>query len=187
MSDKKKVWDYDTLTGKRVYLRPFKKDDLIHSQKWFNDPEIMKLIGEAAPITDAEAEKRYEEMRKDENQQWYGVVLKEGDRLVGEAGFLRMFRPWRCTDMTIIIGEKDVWGKGYGTEVGHLLLDYAFRRLGFHRISIGVVGFNVKALRFWQSLGFKKEGVERDGYYCDGRFSDFVMMSILEGEFKPTR
>jgi RimJ/RimL family protein N-acetyltransferase len=86
--------------------------------------------------------------------------------------------------MTIIIGEKDVWGKGYGTEVGHLLLDYAFRKLGFHRISIGVVGFNVRALGFWQSLGFKKEGVERDGYYCDGKFSDFVMMSILEEEFK---
>ena len=86
--------------------------------------------------------------------------------------------------MTIIIGEKDKWGKGYGTETGRLLLNYAFLRLGFHRVSIGVVGFNEKALKFWEDLGFKKEGVHRDEYYCDNEFSDFVMMSILEDEFR---
>jgi RimJ/RimL family protein N-acetyltransferase len=86
--------------------------------------------------------------------------------------------------MSIIIGEKDVWGKGYGTEAGCLLFDYAFGRLRFHRVSIGVVGFNEMALRFWRSLGFKKEGVQRDGYYCENEFSDFVMMSILDDEFE---
>jgi len=86
--------------------------------------------------------------------------------------------------MTIIIGEKDEWGKGYGTEAGRLLLDYAINQLGFHRVSIGVVGLNDRALRFWKKLGFRKEGVERDGYYCDNKYSDFVMMSILEDEFK---
>jgi RimJ/RimL family protein N-acetyltransferase len=77
-----------------------------------------------------------------------------------------------------------MWGKGYGTEAGRLLLKYAFERLKFHRVSIGVVGFNDRAIRFWKSLGFKKEGVQKDGYYCDNEFSDFVMMSILEDQFK---
>jgi diamine N-acetyltransferase len=95
-----------------------------------------------------------------------------------------MFRPWRSTDMTIIIGEKDAWGKGYGTEVGHLLLDYTFGQLGFHRVSIGVVGFNKRALKFWESLGFKKEGVRRDEYYYVNEFSDCIMMSILEDDYE---
>jgi diamine N-acetyltransferase len=187
MSSRKNMLNHAVLTGRRVYLRPFNKYDLSHSQRWSNDPEIRKLIGEVAPMTDAETEKFYEELIKDKDLQWYAVVLKKGNRVIGEAGLLRMCRAWRCTDMTIIIGEKDVWGKGYGTEVGHLLLDYAFNRLGFHRVSIGVVGFNTRALKFWQALGFRKEGIERDGYYCDEKFSDFVMMSILEDEFKTTR
>jgi len=86
--------------------------------------------------------------------------------------------------MTIIIGEKDARGKGYGKEAGHLLLRYAFHQLGFHRISVGVVGFNKPAIKFWKSLGFKKEGVEREEYYCDNKYSDFIMMSILENEYK---
>jgi RimJ/RimL family protein N-acetyltransferase len=56
--------------------------------------------------------------------------------------------------------------------------------LGFHRVSIGVVGFNKNALRFWKSLGFKKEGVERDEYFYDDKFGDGIMMSILEDEFR---
>jgi RimJ/RimL family protein N-acetyltransferase len=131
-----------------------------------------------------EAEEFYKHLRADKDRVWFAVVLKRGNRVVGEVGLLRMFRPWRCTDMSIIIGEKNTWGKGYGTEAGHLLLKYAFEQLKFHRVSIGVVGFNDRALRFWKRLGFKKEGIQRDGYYCDDEFSDFVMMSILEDEYR---
>lgn len=56
--------------------------------------------------------------------------------------------------------------------------------MGFHRVSVGVVAFNERALRFWEGLGFKPEGAQRDGYYCDNEYSDFVMMSILEDEYK---
>lgn len=135
-------------------------------------------------MSGAEAEAWYRELRADKERVWFVVVLKRGKRVIGEAGLLRMFKPWRCTDMSMIIGEKDAWGRGYGTEAGRILLDYAFERLGLHRVSVGVVGLNERALKYWAGLGFKKEGVERDGYYCDGEYSDFVMMSILEDEYR---
>ena len=176
-----------SLIGKRVYLRPFSKDDLPYIQKWSNDAEIRKLTGEVAPMSRTEAEKFCKELRADKERVWFVIVLKKGNRVIGEAGLLRMFKPWRCTDMTIIIGEKDAWGKGYGTEAGRLILEFAFKQLRFHRISVGVVGLNQRAIRFWESLGFKKEGVERDGYYCDNQYSDFIMMSILEDEYGKKR
>jgi diamine N-acetyltransferase len=184
MPIKKNMSKQGSLIGRRIYLRPFSKNDLSYIQKWSEDSEIRKLTGEIAPMSRLEAEEFYKELQADKDRIWFVIVLKEGNRVIGEAGLLRMFRPWRCTDMTIIIGEKDAWGKGYGKEAGRLLLDYVFERLGFHRVSIGVVGLNKRALRFWESLGFKKEGVERDGYFCDSKFSDFVMMSILEDEFR---
>ena len=184
MSSRENVSKRKTLTGRRVYLRPFCRDDLPYIQKWSNDAELRKLIGEVAPMSRAETEKFYKELLADKDRMWFVIVLKRGDRVIGEAGLLRMFKPWRCTDMSIIIGEKDASGKGYGTEAGRLLLNYAFERLGFHRVSVGVVAFNERALRFWERLGFKKEGVQRDGYYCNGKYSDFVMMSILEEEYK---
>lgn len=173
----------DTLVGEKVSLRPFSKRDLPYTIKWFNDPDLRNLTGEVAPMGHAEAERWYRRMRADKDRMWFAIVLKDGDRVIGEAGLLRIFKPWRCADMTVIIGEKDVWGEGYGTEAGRLILDHAFKRLGLHRVSIGVVGFNERARRFWEGLGFRQEGVQRDGYCRDGKYSDFIMMSILEDEY----
>ncbi len=172
------------LIGERIYLRPMEKDDLPHVRKWSNDPEIRRLTGETTPMSVEEAEAFYERIQKDESRIWFVVVLKENDRVVGECGLLRMFHPWRTTDLTMILGEKDIRHRGYGTEAIVLLMDYAFGYLGFHRISIGVVGFNESALRFYEKVGFKREGIQRDGYYYDHTFSDFVMLSILEDEFR---
>ena len=172
------------LVGEHIYLRPVEHDDLAHIRKWANDSEIRRLTGEVTPMTPAGAERFYEKVQNDEDRVWFIIALCENDAPIGEAGLLRMFPAWRTTDLSIIIGEKDTWGKGYGTEAIRLLLDYAFGYLNFHRVAIGVVGFNERALRFYEKIGFKREGVQRDGYFYDHAYHDFVMMSLLENEFR---
>jgi diamine N-acetyltransferase len=175
------------LVGERLYLRPLEKEDLPAIRRWWNDPEARRLIGEVLPMSQAAAEEFYERVRTDKERVWFVIVLKEGDRAIGEAGLLRMFPAWRTTDMSIIIGDKAAWGQGYGVEVARLLLDFAFGALNMHRVAVGVVGFNERALRFWEKVGFRREGLQRDGYYCDHAYHDFVMMSILEEEFRTMR
>jgi RimJ/RimL family protein N-acetyltransferase len=160
------------IVGERVTLRRFERDDLVHVRRWLDDPELRAWIGVRSPLSEREA------------AEWFESVDGEHDRVVGEAGLLRMDPVWRTTDMTVIVGEPEARGKGYGTEAGRLLLDFAFQYMGFHRVAIGVVGFHEPALRFWERLGFRREGVQREGYLLDGAFHDFVMMSILEDEWR---
>jgi RimJ/RimL family protein N-acetyltransferase len=173
-----------SLVGRRILLRPFSRDYLPYIQKWSNDAELRRLIGEVGPMSRADTEKWCRELLADKDRVWFAIVLKKGDRVIGEAGLLRMFKPWRSTDMTIIIGERDAWGKGYGREAGRLLLDYAFEHLGLHRVSIGVVGSNKNALRFWKNLGFKKEGTIRKNDFIRGEWRDRHLFSILREEWK---
>ncbi len=172
------------LCGERVYLRPLEKEDMTFLRVWANDAEIRKLTGEVMPMSQTGADQFLERVKNDENRVWFVVVLRESDRIIGEAGLLRIFYPWRTADLTIILGDRFQWGKGYGREAVHLLLDYAFGALGLHRIAIGVVGFNERALRFYEKVGFRREGIQRDGYYFNHQFSDFIMMSILENEYR---
>jgi RimJ/RimL family protein N-acetyltransferase len=172
------------MIGKRVYLRPLENDDWRYICKWSNDPELRGLIGETRPMSPAQAQAYCERVQKDESRVWLMVALKENDQVIGETGLLRMFPAWRTTDMSIILGEKSARGKGYGTETMTLMLDYAFGHLNFHRVAIGVVGFNERALRFYEKVGFKREGIQRDGHYYDHSYHDFIMMSILEDEFR---
>jgi RimJ/RimL family protein N-acetyltransferase len=179
-----KLNQLNLLSGNDVYLRPINKEDISHLIRWSNDPQLMGLIGEFSPLCQDSAEKYFQIIKEDKNRVWFVIVLKEDGRVIGEAGLLRMFHPWRTTDLSIIIGEKDCWAKGYGSEAAILLMNYAFGYLNFHRISIGVVGFNVRALNFWEKVGFKREGIQRDSYYFNHTYHDFVMMSILEEEFR---
>jgi diamine N-acetyltransferase len=175
------------LVGQRVYLRPLERDDLNTIRLWANDPEIRRLTGETAPMSQADAQEFLEKVQHDKDRVWFAVVVRENDRLIGEAGLLRMFRPWRTTDLSLILGDKGAWNQGYGTEAILLLLDYAFGVLNFHRVAIGVVALNTRALRFYEKIGFRQEGIQRDGYYCDHAYHDFVMMSLLEDEFRALR
>jgi diamine N-acetyltransferase len=175
------------LAGNQVYLRPIEKDDLKQLYIWFNDPELRGLTGEVFPTSQTGMEEYLAKLHVDQSRVWFGIVLQENDQLIGEAGLLRMFPAWRTTDLSIIIGEKTSWGKGYGNEAMALLLDYAFGYMNFHRVSIGVVGTNERALRFYERIGFKREGIQRDGYYYAHEYQDFVMMSLLENEYRETR
>ena len=183
----KKQFKPKKLMGERLYLRPFERKDFGLMMKWMNDKEILSLTGEVKPWSRKDVNEFFDKVEKDKDRVWFAVVLKDGDRVIGETGLLRIFWPWKCTDLTIEINEKNVWDQGYGSEAINLLLSWAFDTLGFHRIAIGVVGFNRRALHFYKKNGFKKEGVWREGYHYDGRYHDFVMMSILEEEFREHR
>lgn len=172
------------IMGKGVTLRRLEEGDLEHIRRWLEDPELRTLIGATAPMTEEDAAKWFARVDRDPSRAWFVIVEDEGDRVVGEAGLLRLSPEWRTTDMTVIIGAESDRGKGLGSEAGRLVLDFAFNYLGLHRVAIGVVGFNEQALAFWKKLGFRDEGVQRDGYIHDGAFHDFVMMSILEDEWR---
>ncbi|MEN6358020.1 MAG: GNAT family protein [Armatimonadota bacterium] len=174
------------LIGEKIYLRPFEKSDLDYIRKWYNDPELRGSICVTEPYNAVKTEQWFDDICKDEQRIWFAIAVKENDEVIGECGLLRMFVAWKTTDLTMIIGERDAHGKGYGSEAIRLLLDYAFGYLGFHRVAVGVAGFNEDAVRFYEKNGFKREGIQRDGYYYNYEYHDFVMMSILEDEYRHT-
>lgn len=86
----------------------------------------------------------------------------------------------------MIIPNPDDQGKGYGMEAGCLMLDRIFSHYSFNRVSVGVVELNTRAIEYWERLGFKKEGIQEQGYFYNDRFSDFVMMRLLKSEYHLT-
>ncbi len=168
--------------GKNVILRRPVDGDAAFFARWYNEPEIMAKCGFTEGTTVEEELAYIRRCVESKDRDWYTITDKTG-RVIGEAGLLRMFPQWRCTDLTIIIPDPDDQGKGYGTEAIGLMFNIAFNRWEFNRISIGVVGFNTSALRFYEKVGFKKEGVQEQGYFYNGEFSDFIMMRILKNEY----
>jgi RimJ/RimL family protein N-acetyltransferase len=70
-------------------------------------------------------------------------------------------------------------GKGYGAK----LIDVALReaqRFGFIRIELNVHADNRSAIRLYERVGFKSEGVLRDAVLIDGQFKDLIIMAKID-------
>ena len=81
------------------------------------------------------------------------------------------------------IGEREYWGKGYGTDVMKLCLQYAFLELGAQRVSLGVHEYNPRAQRVYEKVGFRLEGRSRQDILREGRRFDSLWMGILREEW----
>lgn len=175
--------EHREIRGETVILREQREEDTAFFAYWFSQPEIMFRCGFTEP-TDAEKEcRRISEDHRSGDSVWFTITDREGT-VIGETGLLRMFPAWHCTDLTIIIPDPDMQHKGYGTEAIGMMLDMAFQEYEMNRVSIGVVGLNTDALAFYKKIGFKQEGIQEQGYFYNGEYSDFVMMRVLREEWR---
>ena len=177
------------LTGKKVVLRAFEREDLKHLHRWQNDEELMRLARswpDHAISTEA-VQARYEKaVTGDEGEdRYYMIQEKDGGGPVGWATLTinRWTRRVLDADLGIAIGEKDRWSKGYGTEVVALLLREAFEQLNLHRVGWWTNSDNAASLALAKKMGFQEEGRLRDALFFDNRYHDGVVLSILRDEY----
>ena len=170
------------IRGTRVILREQRAEDAAFFAWWFNQPQIMFQCGFTEPTNEEKEASWIMNEHRSEDSAWFTITDLDGN-ILGEAGLLRMFPAWHQTDLTIIIPDPKMQHRGYGTEAITLLLDLAFGKYEMHRVSIGVVGLNTDALAFYRKIGFRQEGIQEQGYYYNGEYSDFIMMRILRPEW----
>ncbi len=84
------------------------------------------------------------------------------------------------------LGER-YQGKGIITRSCKKCIDYAFEEMGFNRIIIKCAVGNLKSQAIPKRLGFKFEGIEREGQILNGRFIDLVVFSKLKREWSQIR
>jgi RimJ/RimL family protein N-acetyltransferase len=104
--------------------------------------------------------------------------------------FLKLSSPdmahHRCSELGIDI-KREYQGQGYGTEAINWALDWAFRNAGLHRVELNVLGWNSRARKLYERIGFREEGRRRECLFKDDKWWDEVHMGILRKEWEQIR
>lgn len=87
----------------------------------------------------------------------------------------------------IEIGEKECWGRGYGTDALRTLVRFGFEEMNLNRIALDVYDFNERAIASYLKCGFIEEGRRRQDIYKGGRHIDVVMMALLRDDWEKSR
>lgn len=172
----------------RIYLRKMTEDDISIYHKWRSDVEVMATTSPHLEAVTFEDTKHFVEqvILGSHSSKSYIIVDKESQAPIGVTSLIQIDNKNRNAECILDIGEKEFWGKGYGTEALRMLLDYAFLELNLHRVSLCVFSFNTKAVKLYEKLGFQREGVLRQALFRAGEWHDILQMGMLQAEYGKT-
>ena len=170
-----------TLKGLNVTLRAADYGDIDARFALGQNTGILKMYGVNTDVLG-----RYE---REDAQGWAEFLIEhphawviEHNGLIGAVRLDNVDLEDRRASLAIGMVDPDAMDKGYGTEAIRLLLDYAFKTLNLHRVSLRVLAYNQRAIRSYEKWGFRIEGRERETAFVDGAWHDDVIMGILEDE-----
>jgi RimJ/RimL family protein N-acetyltransferase/glycosyltransferase involved in cell wall biosynthesis len=138
----------------RVFLRLLTEGDAAFSYKWRNDPNIWQHTGHKPDkdITYAFELEWINKVLKNENEKRFAICIQPTGQYIGNVqltginGYDAAFH--------IFIGEKEVWGQGYGFEATQLMLEYGFEVLKLQSIYLDVKKDHSVAIKIYQKTGF---------------------------------
>lgn len=160
-----------------VSLRRATLDDVEWLCELLNGEETEPFLSAARsydrPGIAAEVERSQSEPRR------YGrfVIEVDGER-AGVMGFEERSERHRIAHLGGLAVHPRFRGRGVADEAARLLQRLLFE-LGFHRLELACYGFNERAIRHSERVGFVREGVQRKAYMRHGKWQDAVLFSLL--------
>ena len=172
------------IRGERVLLRPFAKDDIPIQHRYLQNIELAVLNASLPRVVSMEAMNEWYEKCTKREEGNHLLAIEVDGKYIGECSVTNSKSVPGNYWYGITIGDPEYWGRGLGSEVTRLLIDYAFHYLGARRIGLGTNSKNPRAIRCFSSCGFVEEGRIRKHFWVDGGYADFVYMGILREEWK---
>lgn len=147
--------------GQLVRLRSHIPANRAAFQRWYADEEIARLLRhDQEPLNEIQSRGYFDTIILPLSARGlcYAVHEASTDRLIGTTA-LTDISPARTSALfRIVIGEKDCWGRGYGTEATRLVVAEAFEHHGLRQVRLEVFKHNPRAIAAYQRVGFRQTG-----------------------------
>lgn len=170
--------------GNKVILRPILEEDLPSFLIWLNDPEVSRFIGKPIPISFEQEKEWFLNLSKDSGKINLAIVDAEKNLLIGNIDVHNINCISAIGTTGTIIGNKDYWGKGYGTEAKMLFLEFLFHQLNLRKIYSEVIGFNERSINYSLKCGYVQEAIFPNHYYKDGQYWDKVVLALYREQWE---
>ena len=167
------------IKSEKVILRDKSTEDAWNDYAWESDPELSRL--DAAPVL----KMSYADYLEEYTSELF-IYYTEGRRFaidthdgihIGNCSYYNYNEFRGDTEIGIMIGDRDYWGKGYGTDAVTTLVDHVFTNTDLNRIYLKTLNWNDRAQKSFAKCGFSKFGeMSRAGY-------DFILMEIHRDEW----
>jgi RimJ/RimL family protein N-acetyltransferase len=162
------------LFGKKVKLTRFKEEDITNEYVgWLNDPAVTQYSNQRFVEHNHESCRRYLQRFEGSPNLFVSVRRLDDGRRIGT--MTAYIAPQHGTaDMGILIGDRSVWGRGYGQDAWSVLAEFLLRQPGMRKVTCGTLACNEAMIRLAERSGMELEGRRAAQELVDGEPVDIL-------------
>ena len=169
--------------GVKVRIREKRETDIRNEYSWRIDPELSRLDATRPMTMSYEDFFRYsrEEMQfPNYRSKRLAVETLEGIH-IGNIMYYDLDMRSRQAELGIMIGDKEYWSSGYGTDTVNTLLRHLFTTFELDKVYLHTLSWNYRAQASFNKSGFKSvRDVKRGG-------QDFILMEVLRPDWEKSQ
>ena len=173
----------------RISLRNFREDDLDPIKSWINNPLIKYNFRFTLHIKSDDDLRKFisTQIERKNSDDFINYVIFDKKNLrkkyIGSVGLKNINLFDKNAELTIVIGDTNYHGKGFGQEALYLICKYGFDKLELHKIYLGVIEHNKNAIRAYEKFGFVHEGVRKEQIFQKNKYFDEIFMGMNRNQF----
>lgn len=111
----------------------------------------------------------------------FWIIVK--DIKIGAINYNKIDKDDKKVELDILIGDKENYGKGYGSDSIKTLAYYLFKSFDINKIWVEVRAFNTASIKVFEKVGFKQEGLLKEENYFNNQFIDCIRLGLLKNDF----
>ena len=162
------------ISSSKIVLREKTLAGAWNDYTWETDPGLAHL--DAAPVVDITFSQYLSDYAKElhnsiPTSHRFAIDTLDGKH-IGNCSYYNVNETKGEAELGIMIGNRNYWNKGYGTDAVTTLVNYIFRHTNLNRIYLKTLESNTRAHKCFQKCGFTPHGhLTKDGF-------NFVLMEI---------
>tara|TARA_Y100000748_G_C15449714_1_gene470440 strand:- start:610 stop:1299 length:690 start_codon:yes stop_codon:yes gene_type:complete len=182
-----------------VELKPVCREDVKRISNWLRDSEVSEAwfgrytYGNPAHLgyepeimitaSQAEWNEVFNDPHHEPHRDIFSIYKIIGDKHIGE-GQLSIDEALGDAQISVLLGDKNEWYKGYGTASSLAMLEHIFINLKLYRAWVDIPEYNITAKTMFENLGFIHEGTLRKSRPHGGARHNSYILGMLFDEFK---
>lgn len=146
--------------------------------QWLNDPVVNRFLESRFATHGIDDTRDFvAKQLADPGTLFLGVRSLELGRHVGNVKMSPINRTHGLGEIGIMIGDREAWGRGIGTDALNVIADIARDEIGLRKLTAGCYASNAGSVSAFRKAGFTIEGVRPRHFILDGKPEDFVLMA----------
>jgi RimJ/RimL family protein N-acetyltransferase len=166
--------------GKLTRLVPLDEEKHFENYlRWLNDPEVTEwlLVGDL-PLTRLAEREWFDRASRNSGDDIVFAIETLDGRHLGSSGVHQIDHRHGVALTGSFIGDKELWGQGYGGDAARVRARYCFEVLGLRLIHTAYLEGNERSRRMSESLGFREYGRFPKRYWKRGQYRDEILLAL---------